>query len=48
MTFTDKVQKALKIPKQRFDDLADGCADLIEVDEDRGVVKVKLIGGRLY
>jgi hypothetical protein len=48
MTFTDKVQKALKILKQRFDDLADGYADLIEVDEDRGVVKVKLIGGRLY
>ncbi|MCX5803252.1 MAG: hypothetical protein NTU69_06940 [Proteobacteria bacterium] len=47
MTFTDKVRKALKILKPRFDDLADGYADLIDVDEDREMVKVKLIGGRL-
>jgi hypothetical protein len=47
MTFTDKVQKALKILKPRFDDLADGYADLIDVDEDREMVKVKLISGRL-
>jgi hypothetical protein len=48
MSLATKVQDTLERLNPRFDDLADGYADLLGVDEDKGRVKVKLIGGRLH
>ena len=45
---TDKVREALEVLKPKLDDLADGYAELVEVDETEGIVKLKLIGGRLH
>jgi hypothetical protein len=48
MTLEKKVQEAIIRLNPKFDELADGYADFIEVDEKRKIAKVRLIGGKLH
>ncbi len=48
MTFEEKVARAVREIESQLEDLAEGHAELMEVDEARGVVTLKLIGGRLH
>jgi Fe-S cluster biogenesis protein NfuA len=47
VTLKEKVALALDELKPRLEDLAEGHAELMETDEEKGVVTLKLIGGRL-
>ncbi len=47
MTFREQVQEAVERINPRLEDLAEGHVELLDADEGRGAVKVKLIGGRL-
>lgn len=46
--FYERVKKALDELKPVLEELADGYAELLEADEKKRTVKVKLIGGRLH
>jgi hypothetical protein len=48
MTFREKVAQAVVELEPRLEDVAEGHAELMEVDEDKRVVTLKLIGGRLH
>jgi hypothetical protein len=48
MTFRERVAQAVQELEPRLEDLAEGHAELMEVDEERRVVTLKLIGGRLH
>jgi Fe-S cluster biogenesis protein NfuA len=48
MTLEKKVQEAIIRLNPKFDELADGYADFIEVDEKRKIAKVRFIGGKLH
>ena len=48
MTFREKVAQAVVELEPRLEDLAEGHAELMEVDEEKGVVTLRLIGGRLH
>jgi hypothetical protein len=41
VTLTNRVQETFARLKPKFDDLADGYADLIDVDKIQGIVKIK-------
>ena len=45
MKFTDQVANAITKLKPRLKDLAEGYVELVAVDEEQGVVRVKLIDG---
>jgi hypothetical protein len=47
MTFKEKVAQVVQELEPRLEDLAEGHAELLEVDAERGCVTLKLIGGRL-
>ena len=47
MTFREKIAQAVQELEPRLEDLAEGHAELMETDEEKGVVTLKLIGGRL-
>lgn len=47
MTLEQKVVETLKELEPRLEELAEGYAELLEVDPERGRVTLKLIGGRL-
>ncbi len=47
MTFEEKVTRTLLELEPRLEELAEGYAELMEVDPERGRVTLKLIGGRL-
>ncbi len=46
-TFRSRVDDVITLLNTRLEELADGCIDLVELDEDRRVVTVKVLGGRL-
>jgi hypothetical protein len=48
MTFFLRCQETLERLKPRLDYLADGDVELLEADETKGIVKVKVLGGRLH
>ncbi len=48
MTFKERVAEAVQELEPRLEDLAEGHAELMEVDEEKGIVTLKLIGGRLH
>ncbi len=48
MNFKEEVAQAVKALETRLEELADGHAELMEVDEASRVVTLKLIGGRLH
>jgi|GEM_PF-736194 Fe-S cluster biogenesis protein NfuA len=47
-SLTEKIQRTIEELNPRLDELAEGNVELLDVDEDKGTVKVKLIGGRLF
>jgi len=47
MTFREKVERAVHELEPRLEHLAEGHGELMEVDEERRIVTLKLIGGRL-
>ncbi len=47
MTFSDRVRETIERLNPKLDELADGYVELLEADEGKGMVKIKLIGGRL-
>jgi hypothetical protein len=47
VTFEDRVTRALQELEPRLEELAEGHAELMEADEEKGAVTLKLIGGRL-
>jgi len=44
---SNRVEEAVRRLQPRLEDLAEGHVELMEVDEKRGVVKLKLVGGRV-
>jgi hypothetical protein len=47
VTLEEKVTQALRELEPRLEQLAEGYAELLEVDAERNRVTLKLIGGRL-
>jgi hypothetical protein len=47
-SLTERVGETLDNLKPRLEDVAEGYAELVEVDEGLGIVKVRLIDGRLH
>ncbi len=47
MTLEERVVHALQELEPRLEELAEGHAELLEADANRGRVTLKLIGGRL-
>lgn len=41
------VKKTLEELKPKLEELAEGYGELIGIDREKGIVKVKLIGGKL-
>lgn len=48
MTFKEKVAQAVQELEPRLEDLVQGHVELMEADEEKQVVTLKLIGGRLH
>ena len=48
MTFKERVAQAVQELEPTLEDLVEGHAELMEVDEEKGIVTLKLIGGRLH
>jgi hypothetical protein len=48
MTFKEKVAQAVRDLEPRLEDLAEGHAELMEVDEEKLIVTLRLIGGRMH
>ena len=47
MTLEEKIVQALRELEPRLEELAEGHAELLDADAERGRVTLKLIGGRL-
>ncbi len=47
MILHQKVEQALRELEPRLEDLSEGHAELLEINEEKGIVTLKLIGGRL-
>jgi len=47
VTLEEKIVQALHELEPRLEELAEGYAELLETDAERGRVTLKLIGGRL-
>ncbi len=47
MDLRNEVKNALEELKPKLEELAEGYAELEDIDTKSGVVKVKLIGGKL-
>lgn len=48
MTLETKVKEALGRLNPRLDELAGGYVELEDLDESRGVLTIKIFGGRLH
>ena len=48
MTFKEKVAQAVHELEPRLENLTEGHAELMEVDDEKGIVTLKLIGGRVH
>jgi len=48
MPLKEKVQTTIEALNPRLDELAEGNIELLAVDEEKGTVTVKLIGGKLH
>ena len=48
MTLKERVAEAVHELEPQLEDLAEGHAELMDVDEEKGIVTLKLIGGRLH
>ncbi len=48
MSLKEKVEQAVRELEPRLEDLAQGHVELLEIDEAKGIVTLKLIGGRLH
>jgi hypothetical protein len=48
VTLKEKVAKAVHELEPKLEDLVEGHVELMDVDEERGIVTLKLIGGRLH
>jgi hypothetical protein len=44
---TDKIKETIERLNPKFDELAEGYAEFLSFDENKGSVTVKLIGGKL-
>ncbi|MCG6536670.1 MAG: hypothetical protein L7F78_18675 [Syntrophales bacterium LBB04] len=47
MTFREKVSDAVREIEPVLEQLTEGHVELLEVDEEKGIVTLKLLGGRL-
>jgi Fe-S cluster biogenesis protein NfuA len=47
VTLEERVVQALQELEPRLEELAEGHAELMETDQEKGIVTLKLIGGRL-
>ena len=47
MTFKERVSQAVRELEPRLEELTEGHAELLDVDEEKGIATLKLIGGRL-
>ncbi len=48
MTFRERVEQTVRDLEPKLEDLAQGHVELLEIDEAKGLVTLKLIGGRLH
>jgi hypothetical protein len=48
VTLREKVAQAVVELEPRLEDLVEGHVELMEVDEEKRIVTLKLIGGRLH
>jgi hypothetical protein len=47
-SFHDKVKDVICRLNPRLEELADGCVELVDVDEERRIVRIRLFGGRIH
>lgn len=47
MDAMNEIKNSLEELKPKLEKLAEGYAEFLDMDKDKGVVKVKLIGGKL-
>jgi hypothetical protein len=47
VTFREKVSVAVRELEPVLEKLTEGHAELLEVDEEKGIVTLKILGGRL-
>ncbi len=47
MDLKKEIADALEELKPKLDELAEGYGELEQIDEEKGIVKVRLIGGKL-
>lgn len=48
MNLLEKARKTMERLGPRLDELADGCVEVVEADDVTGVVKLRIMGGRLH
>ena len=48
MGLSERVRETIDLLAPRLENLAEGSAELVNVDEANGTVTVKLMGGRLH
>lgn len=47
MDAIDEIKNSLEEFKPKLEELAEGYAEFLDMDKEKGIVKVKLIGGKL-
>ncbi len=48
MTLRDRIDETVKKINPRLEELAEGEIEVVDLDEIRGILTVKLLGGRLH
>jgi Fe-S cluster biogenesis protein NfuA len=48
MTLRERIDEAVKQINPRLEELAEGEIEVVDLDETRGILTVKLLGGRLH
>ncbi len=48
MMLKEKIERTLATINPRLEELAEGYVELMELDEERGVLVIKSFGGRLH
>ncbi len=48
MTLRDKIDETVRRINPRLEELAEGEIEVVDLDEARGILTVRLLGGRLH
>lgn len=48
VSLLERARETMERLGPRLDDLADGCVEVVEADDATGLVKLRIMGGRLH